>query len=73
MDKETKPDEATHEAEQAEATHSHTADRAPTSAEEAAADRSLDSLDGDERQAAEEHYEEMTDIGAHVKGEGSVD
>jgi hypothetical protein len=73
MDEETTPDKATIEAEQAEATHSHTADRAPTSAEEAAADRSLDSLDSDEREAAAEHYEEMTDIGAHVKGEGNVD
>jgi hypothetical protein len=73
MDEETTPDTATIEAEQAEATHSHTADRAPTSAEEAAADRSLDSLDNDEREAAAEHYEEMTDIGAHVKGEGKVD
>jgi hypothetical protein len=32
MDEETTPDKATIEAEQAEATHSHSADRAPTSA-----------------------------------------
>jgi hypothetical protein len=73
MDKETTPDEATRESEHAEATHSHTADRSPTSAEEAAAERSLDSLDGKDREAAAEHYEEMTDIGAHVKGEGGID
>jgi hypothetical protein len=73
MEKETTPDEATLAAEEAEATHSHTADRAPTKAEEAAADRALDSLDSKDREGAAEHFEEMTDIGAHLKGEGSVD
>jgi hypothetical protein len=28
---------------------------------------------GDDGEDAAEHYEEMSDIGAHVKGEGAID
>jgi hypothetical protein len=72
MENEVEPDEATVDAERAEATHAHTADRAPTGEEEAAAERSADELAADSTSVAE-HEKEMTDIGAHVKGEGSID
>jgi hypothetical protein len=72
MDKEIQPDEATKEAEEVDATHAHAADRAPTSEEEAAADRARDSL-ADDGETAAEHYKEMTDIGVHAKGEGRID
>ena len=65
-------DEATLEAERVDASHSHSADRPPTSEEETAAERSLDSL-GDDREEVAEHSKEMTDLGAHIKGEGSIE
>jgi hypothetical protein len=71
-DNETQPDEATKDAEAVDATQAHTADRPPTSEEEAAADRSLKNL-GDDREKAAEHFEEMSDIGARVKGEGAIE
>ena len=67
----TEPDDKTREAELAEAGKSHTADRPPTSEEEAAAERKRAELDADREDVAE-HYEEMTDLGAHVKGEGEI-
>jgi hypothetical protein len=67
----TEPDDKTREAELAEAGKSHTADRPPTSEEEAAAERKRAELDAD-REAVAEHYEEMTELGAHVKGEGEI-
>jgi hypothetical protein len=69
---ETEPDEATLEAEREEATQAHTADRPPTDEESAAADRSAETFAGDREKAAAD-FEEMADIGAHVKGEGEVD
>jgi hypothetical protein len=72
MAKEIQPDEATKEAEEVDATHAHAADRAPTSEEEAAAERSRESL-ADDSEAVAEHYEEMTDIGTRAKGEGRID
>jgi hypothetical protein len=72
MENEVQPDEATVEAEQADATQAHTADRAPTSEEESAAERSAEKLAGD-RESVSEHEKEMTDIGAHIKGEGEID
>ena len=64
--------DATKRAEEVDATQEHKADRAPTSEEEAAAERSLESL-GEDREDVASHYEEMTDIGAHAKGEGAVE
>jgi hypothetical protein len=64
--------EATQEAERLDAEHAHTADRAPTSEEEAAADKSKEAFAQDSDSVAE-HYEEMSDIGANVKGEGAVE
>ena len=72
MANDAEPNEATREAEQVDATQSHSADRPPTSEEEAAAEESLQKFGADE-EAVAEHYEEMSDIGAHVKGEGSID
>jgi hypothetical protein len=71
-EKETQPDDATLEAEQADATQAHAADRPPTSDEEAAAERSAERF-ADDREEVAEHYEEMSDIGARVKGEGEID
>jgi len=72
MEDENRPDEATREAERAEATSAHDADRPPTADEEAAADRSRQAF-ADDSERVEELYEEMSDIGAHVKGEGSLE
>jgi hypothetical protein len=72
MGNETEPNEATVEAERAEAGEAHAADRPPTNEEESAADRSAEEFEGDSAEVAA-HYEEMDDIGAHVKGEGSID
>ena len=71
MEDNTEPDDRTREAELAEAGKSHTADRLPTAEEEAAAERDRGKQDADREDVAE-HYEEMTDLGAHVKGEGEI-
>jgi hypothetical protein len=72
MEDETRPDGATREAEHAEATSAHDADRPPTADEEAAADRSRQAF-AEDGERVEELSEEMNDIGAHVKGEGSIE
>jgi len=72
MDDESEVDDATREAEGVDAGHSHAADRLPTAEEASAADRALEGL-AEDREEVAEHYEEMSDIGAHVKGEGSID
>jgi hypothetical protein len=69
----TSPDERTQATEEDEAGQAHRADRAPTSAEEAAADRHLEETDEKERQSVAEHYEEMSEIGADAKGEGRIE
>jgi hypothetical protein len=46
------------------------ADRAPTPEEERAADEAAVRVDVDE---VAEHYEEMTELGAKVRGEGQID
>jgi len=48
------------------------ADRAPTSDEEAAAEKAAKEFEGDSKAAAA-HYEEMADKGAHAKGEGAIE
>jgi hypothetical protein len=72
MESEAEPTEATIEAEHVDATQDHVADRPPTEEEEAAAEESREKLEADAKDVAE-HYEEMSDIGAHVKGEGAID
>lgn len=46
------------------------ADRAPTEAEERAAERAADDVDLDR---VAEHFEEMTETGAAVSGEGAIE
>jgi hypothetical protein len=72
MERESQPTEATEEAERADASQSPAADRAPTSAEEAAADASRKKFEGDEAEVAK-HYEEMADLGVNEKGEGRIE
>jgi hypothetical protein len=71
MTEETEPDTSTQEAEDVDAHHDHSADRAPTAEESAAAERGLKEAGGDLDDVAE-HEKEMTDLGAHVKGEGEI-
>jgi hypothetical protein len=60
-------DEATHQAEAADAMHGHGADREPTEDEEIAAERGS-SMSPD----VSEPYEEALHRGADVKGEGQI-
>lgn len=46
------------------------ADRPPTDAEERAAERAADDVDLDR---VAEHFEEMTETGAAVRGEGAIE
>lgn len=46
------------------------ADRMPTAEEEAAAERAAADVDLDE---VAEHYEEMAETGANVRGEGQIE
>lgn len=46
------------------------ADRPPTAEEERAAERAASDVD---LERVAEHYEDMTNIGAHVRGEGEVE
>jgi hypothetical protein len=71
MPQPTKPDESTVEAERIDAERAHSADRDATPEEEAAAEGGMEEAGGDPEQVAA-HYEEMSDIGAHVRGEGEV-
>lgn len=59
-------DETRHAQEQEAAVHAE-AGQGTTPEEEAAADRTKDSAEG-----VAEPYREMTDLGAHVKGEGEI-
>ena len=59
--------------EQGDVGQQHDAGRDATPSEEGAADRSRAAMDDDERRRVAEHYEEMTDIGAHVQGEGAIE
>ena len=68
----TEPDDGTREAERSDAGRSYKADRPPTPEEDAAADREREETDADDREKVAEHYEEMTELGAHVKGEGEI-
>ena len=72
VDKDTELDEGTLEAERVEAGEAHVADRPPTAEEEAAAEAAAKEFEGDRDQAAA-NYEELSDIGAHAKGEGRIE
>ena len=57
-------------AESAEADAAHEADRPPTPAEEQTADRVAAEIDVDE---VGDHFSELSEIGANVKGEGAIE
>jgi hypothetical protein len=63
------PNEKTVQADEEEATAAHDADRAPTDDESSAADAAASGVNVDE---VGEHFEEMSEIGANVKGEGQI-
>ena len=64
----TDPNEGTRDAERAEARATHGSDRPPTD-EEARVAEGQEPVDG----SVAEHYEEMIELGANVKGEGRID
>jgi hypothetical protein len=68
----TEPTDATLAAEHEEATSRHVADRPPTTDEAAAAKRGPEAA-GMDPDSVKEHFEEMADLGAHVKGEGEIE
>jgi hypothetical protein len=72
MGDQVQPDEGTREAERSENRQSHTADRPPTAEEAAAAERQREDSEADVRKKVAEHEQEMTEIGANVKGEGEI-
>lgn len=65
--KTSEPDQSTREAERREARAEHAPDRAPTADEDKAAPGR-----GDLKEGVAEHYEEMAERGANVKGEGEI-
>jgi hypothetical protein len=71
MTPETEPNDSTQETERAEAAQTHSSDRPPTPEEAEAAERGKARSGGDQKEVAE-HFEEMAERGAHVKGEGEI-
>jgi hypothetical protein len=63
----TDPNEATREAERAEARATHDADREPTESEARTAE-SQEPVD----EAVAAHFREMNEVGAEVEGEGRI-
>ncbi len=72
MEERTEPDQATVDAEEAESTRAHVADRHPEAGEEAAADEELEALGEETRREVAAHEQEMNRIGAATKGEGAI-
>jgi hypothetical protein len=70
-DDRTVPSEETDAAEQVDEHAAHDADRLATPEEEAEADKARNDLAGDEKQVAE-HYKDMAEKGANIKGEGEI-
>ena len=70
-DHRTVPSEATDAAERVDEYSAHEPDRLATPEEEAAADQARAELGDDEKQVAE-HYKDMAEKGARVKGEGEI-
>lgn len=73
MKDQTEPNASTLAAEEVEADHDHTADRAASGEESERAEANYASTDPDERKSVAEHEEEMMEIGAHLKGEGAIE
>ena len=63
------PNENTVKADEEEAASAHDADRAPTEQEAADAEKAAADVD---TKSVGEHFEEMDEIGANVKGEGQI-
>jgi hypothetical protein len=72
MPETTEPDERTLEAERTDAGRLRAADRPPTPPEESDADSKRLSSDATQRKSVAEHYAEMAELGAKVKGEGRI-
>jgi hypothetical protein len=70
-DDRTVPSEETDAVERVDEHSAHEADRLATPDEEAAADKTRAELGDDEKQVAE-HYKDMAEKGAHIKGEGEI-
>ncbi len=70
-DDRTVPSEATDAVERVDEYSAHEPDRLATPGEEAAADKARSELGDDEKQVAQ-HYQDMAEKGAHVKGEGEI-
>jgi hypothetical protein len=70
-DDRTEPSEATDAVERVDEHSAHEADRLATPEEEAAADKARAELGDDEEQVAE-HYKDMAEKGANIKGEGEI-
>jgi hypothetical protein len=70
-DDRTVPSDETDAVERVDEQSAHQADRLATPEEEAAADKARSELAGDEEQVAE-HYKDMAEKGAHIKGEGEI-
>lgn len=63
------PNEKTKAADEEEARAAHDADREPTDQESADADAAAANVD---LESVGEHFDEMDEIGANVKGEGQI-
>jgi hypothetical protein len=65
----TQPDDSTRQADESDAFAAHDADRPPSPAEEAIADEAAAGVDP----SVAEHFKEMDELGANVKGEGRIE
>lgn len=72
MTQHTTPSSATSDEERIEERTDHDADRPPTKDEAEAAKRGAAETASDAAKVAE-HFKEMNERGAHVKGEGQID
>ncbi|HXA31261.1 MAG TPA: hypothetical protein VNV87_03300 [Acidimicrobiales bacterium] len=70
-DDRTVPSEETDAVERVDEHSAHDADRLATPEEEAAADKARSQFADDEEQVAE-HYKDMAEKGAKIKGEGEI-
>ncbi|HEX4244518.1 MAG TPA: hypothetical protein VHY77_03035, partial [Acidimicrobiales bacterium] len=70
-DDRTVPSDETDAVERVDEQSPHDADRLATPEEEADAEKARAELAGDEKQVAE-HYKDMAEKGAHIKGEGEI-
>lgn len=69
----TNSNEATLEAQRAEANHDHHPDRGPTGDEDERAERYQSEQSDDDKNRVGEHEREMAERGVNQKGEGRID